>query len=116
MKNFKSIDRIYESHDEGVISPEVLAMTVQELLDNLEANDTQDSAEYEIIEDAIKSLSNKLVGYDNDNLDMYGDGVEADNEYAGFEEEGEDDFPTFGDAEADNLMSQERDSLDDFSF
>lgn len=115
MKNFKSIDRIRESHDVGVISPEVLAMTVQELLDKLEAHDTQDSAEYEIIEDAIKSLSDKLVGYDNDNLDMYGDGVEADNEYAGFEEEG-DDFPTFGDAETDNLMSQERDSLDDFSF
>jgi hypothetical protein len=118
MKNFKSIDRIHESHDMGVISPEVLSMTVEDLLNKLESMDTQDSAEYEIIEDAIKSLSDKLVGYDNDSFDVYGDGVEVDNEYGEFEMEGDDDddFPTFGDAEADNLQSQERDSLNDFTF
>ena len=120
MKNFKSIDRLYEMHVEGAVSDEVLSMTVGELLNKLEAMDTQDSAEYEIIEDAIKTVSSKLMGYDSstDQYDMQ-NGVEGEEDYSTEEfEEGEDEeFPAFNEMPGnDSLASQERNSLDDFTF
>ncbi len=119
MKNFKSIDRLYEMHVEGAVSDEVLSMTVGELLNKLEAMDTQDSAEYEIIENAIKMVSSKLMGYDS-NTDRYDmqNGVEGEDEhsYTEFEEDDE-EFPAFDEMPGNNsLASQERNNLDDFTF
>jgi len=115
MKNFKSIDRLYEMHVEGAISDEVMSMSVGELLDRLEAMDTQDSAEYEIIEDAIKSVSSKLMGYDSSTskYDMY-NGVEGEDDR--FEEFEEDEFTSFNEMPGDSYTSQERNNLDDFTF
>jgi hypothetical protein len=116
MKNFKSIDRLYEMHVEGAVSDEVLSMTVGELLNKLEAMDTQDSAEYEIIEDAIKTVSSKLIGYDS-NIDQYDmqNSVEGEDEYSTEEFEDE-ELPAFNEMPGDNLASQERNNLDNFTF
>jgi hypothetical protein len=120
MKNFKSIDRLYEMHAEGEVTDEILSMTVGEMLNKLEAMDTQDSAEYEIIEDAIKTLSSKLLGYDASasNYDL-NNSVEGEDDYE--TEEGEyeedEDMPAFNDMPGnDSLASQERGSLNDFTF
>ena len=115
MKNFKSIDRLYEMHVEGAISDEVMSMSVRELLDRLEAMDTQDSAEYEIIEDAIKSVSSKIMGYDSSTsrYDMQ-NGVEGED--GRFEEFEEEEFTTFNEMPGDSYASQDMNNLDDFTF
>jgi hypothetical protein len=114
MKNFKSIDRLYEMHAEGEVSQELLSMTVGEMLDRLEELDTQDSVEYEIIEDAIKRLSDKIIGF-NPESNRLADpaGVEMENEYP--EPEMGDDMISFGDMNQ-GAADQSSGDLDDFSF
>lgn len=115
MKNFKSIQRLNEDH-EAVLNPEILSMTVGEMLDTLEAHDTKDSAEYEIIEDAIVALSNKIIGYSNDK-DFDINSVESEKE--SMPVEGEDDLPGFSDIDFDKQVrtdSSDSSDLENFTF
>lgn len=114
MRDFKSIDRLYETHAEGEISQELLSMTVGEMLDRLEELDTQDSVEYEIIEDVIKRLSDKIIGF-NPESNRFADpaSVEVENEY--LEPEMGDDMISFGEMNQ-GVDDQFSGDFDNFSF
>ena len=63
-KDYTKLDRLYESHDAGSmqIPEEVLNMTVGDMLKRLEMTDTVNTDNYEMIEDAIMSCLDCLVG------------------------------------------------------
>ena len=80
--DYKRINRLNEDHDEGFRS-EILNMTVGEMLDKVATLDTQGDAEYEVIEDVLHAINDKLFsGYDADDGDIFNpeDTVEAPSE------------------------------------
>ena len=120
-KNYRRLDRIYESHDVGSmqIPQEVLDMKVGDMLKRLELEDTPESSYYENVEDAIMSCVHCLTG------NGYGSGVMSSN-YSSIE----DVDPTYAtdptlttpdemvsfEEMPDDLYGQERQGLDDFTF
>jgi hypothetical protein len=124
-KDYTKLDRLYESHDAGSmqIPEEVLNMTVGDMLKRLEMTDTVNTDNYEMIEDAIMSCLDCLVGdgYSSQMSDYSNTGgiedVESTSDIPNMEDEDEmDDMPTFADLEANGLYGQEKNNLDGFNF
>ncbi len=124
-KDYLKLDRLNESHDEGAVQipEEVLNMTVKEMLDKLEQNDSDSDDRYEMIEDAIFSCLDCLVdvGYDSDqSYSDFGSVETYPDDMVGFDQDGstEDDsehMPSFSDMGDLADMSND-DSLDNFNF
>jgi hypothetical protein len=126
-RDYRKLDRLYESHDAGSMQmpPEVLNMTVGDMLKKLEMTDSVDTNNYETIEDAIMSCLDCLVGdgYSSSMSDYSTTGSVEDVTSAGdiptAEEEGTgeiEEMPTFADVQSGNLYSQEKSNLDGFTF
>lgn len=113
--NYTKIKRLNEDH-ESALPAELLSMTVGEMLDKLGEIDTADSAEYEIIEDALAALKDRLVsdGYENDTAIDTDNTVEVDNvdNDVDFNSEDEDEFPTFDQTERSAPGQNDDNSLD----
>lgn len=108
------LERLNESHEMD-LSSELLNMTVGEMLNKLEELDTHNDAEYEIIEDALKAVSDKLfyeTGYESDR-ELTDDSIEAGEEMEEVDFTEDDDMPSFSDLE-NNTVQQ--DSIDSFEF
>jgi len=71
------LKRINEDH-ENQLPAVLLNMTVGEMLDKVGQLDTNGDAEYEIIEDALRAINDKILGtgYDSQEVDFTPDGVE----------------------------------------
>lgn len=117
--SYIKIKRLNEDHNTK-LPTELLNMTVGEMLDKVGKLDTANDAEYEIVEDALIAISDKILGngYTQDEVNFTPDeGVEKekseieDTEY-------EEDFPTFDKAVGggNNNNSGENDSIDNFNF
>jgi hypothetical protein len=112
------IDRLNEDHD-GQLPVELLNMTVGQMLDKIGELDTKGDAEYEIIEDALKAISDKVLGngYAADEINFTpDDSIEADDESTEIEDE---DMPTYDDLDArsnDASANSENDALGAFEF
>lgn len=126
-RDYRKLDRLYESHDAGSIQmpEEVLNMTVGDMLKKLEMTDTVDTNNYELIEDAIMSCLDCLVGdgYSSSLSDYSNTGSVEDAASTSTipnvedEEGGEiEEMPTFADVQSSNLYGQERSNLDGFTF
>jgi hypothetical protein len=126
-RDYRKLDRLYESHDAGSMQmpPEVLNMTVGDMLKKLEMTDSVDTNNYETIEDAIMSCLDCLVGdgYSSSMSDYSTTGSVEDVTSAGdiptAEEEGTgeiEEMPTFADVQSGNLYGQEKSNLDGFTF
>ncbi len=76
------LKRLNEHHDDDMPA-ELLNMTIGEMLDKAEELDTKGDAEYEVIEDALRAIGDKILGtgYETE-VDFTPDGVEnaGDNE------------------------------------
>lgn len=70
--------KLNEDH-ENQLPTELLNMTVGEMLDKVGELDTNGDAEYEIIEDALRAINDKILGtgYDSDEVDFTPEGVEG---------------------------------------
>ena len=119
--DYKKIQRLNEDH-EFKIPAELLNMTVSDMLDKVGELDTEGDAEYEIIEDALKAISNKMgSGYEmEDTLDVAPeDTVEIkhseDEEINSTDDDkGNDDFPTYDDITGGGNSG--KDDISDFEF
>jgi|AntRauTorcE11897_2_1112592.scaffolds.fasta_scaffold32027_4 hypothetical protein len=71
------LKRLNEHHD-NEMPAELLNMTVGEMLDKVGELDTNGDAEYEVIEDALRAISDNILGtgYEADEVDFTPDGVE----------------------------------------
>jgi len=119
-KDYTMINRINEDHG-GTFPDEVLNMTVGDMLNKLEELDSQDSAEYEIIEGAIRAVCDSIMsdGYKSDSDYSELGSVEADNDL-------EDDSSDIQGTNIDDMVSFDDmpnteteikgTSLDDFNF
>lgn len=120
-----TLNRLNESHDEGMVQmpQEVLDMTVGEMLDMIEKNDTDSDDRYEKIEDAIFSCLDCLMpsGYDSDQSYSEFGSVEGDedgmfgssDDESGYDEDFSSDLPSYSDMPNDDSAGN---SLDDFNF
>jgi hypothetical protein len=125
-RDYRKLDRLYESHDAGSMQlpEEVLNMTVGDMLKKLEMTDTVDTNNYEVIEDAIMSCLDCLVGdgYSSSMSDYSATGSVEDvtsTSTIPAEEEGPgeiEEMPTFADVQSSNMYGQERSNLEDFTF
>lgn len=62
MKNFKKIGRLYEMMDmSGNYPPELLSMTVGDLLDKMESMDTTSSQDYESMGSLLTKVMNDVL-------------------------------------------------------
>lgn len=119
--NYTKIKRFNESH-ESTISPEILNMTIGEFLDRAGEMDTEGNVEYEVIEDAIKAMSNNFdAGYPREEgLDNVGsiESTEDEVEFTDDDSDEIDDIPTFADADTflANEKPEDSDGLDTFNF
>jgi len=110
------LDRLNEDH-ENQLSPELLRMTIGEMLVKAGELDTQGNAEYEVIEDALKAISDYILGngYSNDEVNFTpGDGVEAPDEQKEIISD-EEEVPTF-DQVAGGNTGKTSGAVDDFEF
>ena len=106
--------QLNESH-EGQIPGELLSMSVSELLDKVGELDTNGDAEYEIIEDALIALKDKILGngYSNDEVNFTPDnGVEAADDPAKIISDEDEDIPTFDQVSGGEDTSQNQGGLD----
>lgn len=94
------LKRLNENHDTQ-LPDELLNMTVGEMLDAVGELDTNGDADYEIIEDALKAISNKILGtgYEGDEVDFTPEGVEGADEEERIDSE-ESQIPTYNDITA----------------
>lgn len=110
--DYIKIDRLNEDHAQ--LNPELLNMTVGEMLDKVGELDTNGDAEYEVIEDVLKAINDKVLGngYSNDDINFTPDaGVEVmdePNEIISDDEE----VPTFDQVSGDMGQSQNQGGLD----
>jgi len=120
-RDYKKLDRMYESHDAGSIQipQEVLSMTVGDMLKKLEETDTMETSNYETIEDAILSCLDCLVPGGYAQTDPYaatGSVEDAGSDYETPENPSTpEEMVSFGDMDQ-GLEGQERGSLDDWTF
>lgn len=125
MRNYLQLNRLNESHDapHTQMPPEILDMTVGEMLDRIEQNDTDEDNRYEMIEDSILSCMDCLIGSGYDSDQQYSEfgsvegefelGDDSKDDYTDSEYDGDTDFPSYSDMEG----SQEgAGSLEDFNF
>ena len=119
--DYKKIHRLNEDH-EFQIPAELLNMTVGDMLGKVGDLDTDGDAEYEIIEDALKAISNKMGnGYERgDALDVAPDDTveikHSEDDEINFtdDDKSNDDFPTYDDITSDT--NRGKDDIDDFEF
>lgn len=120
-RNYKRLDRMYESHDVGSmqIPQEVLDMTVGDMLKKLELEDTPETSHYETVEDAIMQCIDFLVGSGYGSDSSYTDLGSIEDADAGYSDTTGSNSPeemvSFEEMPAD-LYGQERANLDDFTF
>ena len=114
--NSIKISRLNESH-ESDLPQELLSMTVKDMLDRIEGIDTFGDTEYEIIELILNTLADDVIGYDRDQKLSVEGSVEGSNDDVDFEEDEDDDFPTFSDVDSGNMANNRpEDSIEDFTF
>jgi hypothetical protein len=110
--DYMKIDRLNEDHD-NQLPAELLNMTVGEMLNKVGDLDTDGNAEYEVIEDALKAINDKVLGtgYSNDEVNFTPDaGVEVADDPTQIISD-EEEVPTF-DQVADGNQSQNQGGLD----
>ena len=93
--------RLHESH-ETQLPAELLGMTVGEMLDKVGELDTRGDAEYEVVEAALKAITDKILGtgYQSDEVDFTPDGVEGANDDEEMIDSDEQQIPTYDDIAA----------------
>jgi len=110
------------------LTSEILNMTVGEMLGKAASMDTDGDAEYEIIEDALRAISDKLgdsyeKSDDNDDVNFSaGDSVErpTDDDKDNFSDDGDindsndKDMPTYDDIAGSSAGGQQ--GIDNFNF
>lgn len=94
MKEFKLGRLKINEHHEDDFPAELLSLTVGEVLDRLGAVDTEDNAEYEVIEAALKAVAATLLAKAQPE-DIEGD-IEMDIDF-GEADIDEPEFPTYSD-------------------
>jgi hypothetical protein len=105
--------RLYEDH-ENQFPVELLNMTIGEMLDKAEELDTTGDAEYEVIENALKAINDKILGngYDSEEVNFTKDsGVEVDDEPKEIMSD-DDEVPTFDQVSGGEEQSQNQGGLD----
>ena len=98
--------KLNEDH-EGKLPAELLDMSVRDMLDRVGTLDTAGDAEYEIVEDALIAIKDKILGdgYASDEVNFTPDNAVEDRddekEHDAAEDERDEDFPTFDQATND---------------
>jgi len=115
------IDRLNEDH-EGKLPAEILDMSVGQLLDRVGALDTEGDAEYEIVEDALIAIKDKILGNgypaDDKNFDTENSVEGEDTEEVEFSSDDDDEFPTFDQAMSNGNETNDKSQAgsDNFQF